>query len=80
MTTVSVEALKANFAHWASKAASGETVYVTRHNRPFVQLTACKEPSVHVGSRVGKGQLTPAVSKGTGGAWRRVLEQDRAER
>lgn len=78
MKNVSIQALKANFAQWAAQAAAGETVQITRHNRPYVQLTGCRPEAVHEGSRVGMA-LEPEPSGSTHGKWRKVLAEDREE-
>lgn len=70
--------LKANFAHWAAKAAAGATVQITRHNRPYVQLAGCTPEAVHEGSRVGMA-LESELNGPTHGKWRKVLAEDREE-
>jgi antitoxin (DNA-binding transcriptional repressor) of toxin-antitoxin stability system len=80
MVSVSIQVLKAQFAHWAAKAVKGEAVQITRHNRPYVMLTGCSSSHVYVGPEVGKRGLRPAIKGGTNGQWRRVLDEDREER
>ena len=77
MHTVSIQSLKTNFAFWAAKAAAGETVQVTRHNREFVRLSGCQAEGVHVGSRVGIEPLKSALQGPTRGKWRKILDDDR---
>jgi antitoxin (DNA-binding transcriptional repressor) of toxin-antitoxin stability system len=78
MRSVSIQALKAGFAAWAGMAAGGETVQITKHNRPYLLLTGCRNAAVHQGSRAG-GELGSALKGPTHGKWRQVLDEDRRE-
>ena len=79
MISVSIQALKSGFAAWAGMAAEGQTVQITKHNRPYLLLTGCKNVAVHHGSRAGIGQLQSALKAPTHGQWRHVLDEDRQE-
>lgn len=79
MISVSIQALKSGFAAWAGMAAGGQTVQITRHNRPYLLLTGCKNAAVHYGSRAGVGELGSALKGPTHGKWRQMLDEDRQE-
>lgn len=79
MESVSIQKLKASFAYWAARAAAGETVQITRHNRAYVQLTGCRPEAVHEGCLVGKELPKPELNGPTRGKWRKVLADDREE-
>ena len=79
MISVSIQALKSCFAAWAATAAQGQAVQITRHNRPYLLLTGCKNQAVHHGSRAGIGQLESALKAPTHGKWRLMLDEDRQE-
>ena len=67
MIRVSIQALKSGFAAWAGMAAQGQTIQITKHNRPYLLLTGCKNAVVHHGSRAGIGQLRSALKAPTHG-------------
>lgn len=79
MISVSIQALKSGFAAWAGMAAGGQTVQITKHNRPYLLLTGCRNAAVHQGSRAGTGELRSALKGPTHGKWRQVLDDDRRE-
>jgi prevent-host-death family protein len=80
MSQISIQDLKANLSRAVAEAEAGDTIIITRHNEPVAALTSVRVPHVHQGSRVGKGQLRPAVRRGTGGRSLEVLLEDRGDR
>lgn len=77
MHTAPMHELKENLSALAEIAASGETVEITKHNKPFIRLTPAAEPGLHIGRNAGKTSLKIAVSKNTAGAYLKVLAADR---
>lgn len=77
MHTAPMQELKENLSALAEKAAQGETIEITKHNKPFIRLTPATADGLHVGSRAGKIALKSAVIKSTGGAFLKVLAADR---
>ena len=77
MKTVGIDELKRRLSELIRQVESGDTVVVTRHNRAVVRLTAAENLPVHQGRRFGTGRLEPAVKSGSGGAYLKVLEEDR---
>jgi len=78
MKTVPLHELKQNLSSLVREAEEGETIIVTRHNRPVVQLgpTVCHH-HLHVGSRVGKPLPKPLRLRATKGKFLAVLQEDR---
>jgi antitoxin (DNA-binding transcriptional repressor) of toxin-antitoxin stability system len=80
MNKVSINDLKKSLAHWTERAAQGDSIEVTRYNRPYVRLVASEEAGLVRGKRVGQGALQSPFSKDvTRGAWWDTLEEDRRE-
>ena len=78
MKVVSIQVLKRNLSKLLAEAAAGARVIITRHRKPVAQLSSAELDSVHVGSRVGRGKLRPALRRaGTGGKYLDVLAEDR---
>lgn len=69
--------LKENLSSLAELAAQGETVEITKHNKPFIRLTPATAPGLHIGRFAGKKPLKVAAAKNTGGAFLKVLASDR---
>lgn len=80
MKKVSIQALKANLSAVIAEVESGTPVVITRHNTPVAQLNAARGLEVHRGARAGRDRLRPALKKGTGGRYLRVLLEDRGNR
>jgi len=72
-----MQELKENLSALAEMAAQGETIEITKHNKPFIRLTPATMPGLHVGRFAGKKPLKSAVSKNTGGKFLKVLVADR---
>lgn len=72
-----MQELKENLSALAEKAARGETVEITKHNKPFIRLVAAKSPGLHIGALAGKRVLQSAVRKNTGGTFLKVILADR---
>ena len=80
MKQISIQDLKAHLSSAVSEAESGHTILITRHNDTVAQLCPARAPSVHRGSRVGSGRLTPALRRGTKGRYLAVVLEDRGDR
>jgi prevent-host-death family protein len=80
MKRISIQALKSQLSALVAEAESGETIVVTRHNKPVAQLGPARHSQVHRGARVGIGRLEPAVKRGTKGRYLTVLTEDRGSR
>lgn len=72
-----MQELKEHLSALAEKAASGEIVEITKHNKPFIRLMPAAEPAMRTGRFVGKKSLKSVVSKNTGGAFLALLQADR---
>lgn len=78
MKTVTVKELKQNLAAYMDIAAQGESVLVTKYNRPYVRLVTQKDQQgLIIGSRVGKASLKPGPKHLHIPQWRRYLDEDR---
>ena len=80
MKSVPIKVLKQELARWTEIASKGETVEITRHNKPFARLGPAWGPEVHIGRHLGRGGLRPAVDKGTNGIALKALMEDREGR
>lgn len=80
MKSVPLKDLKNNLAGFAEMASHGETILITKHNKPYVRLSAANEPDVRVGTRFAKGRLRPCLkSAKTRGQYLRYLLEDRED-
>ncbi len=79
MEYVSLYDLKKYLSKWISAALSGETIVVTRYNKPVVFLNAYSEPALHTGKLVGKQQFDRAATLTNKGAALKFLEEDRSD-
>lgn len=77
MRTAPMQELKENLSTLAEIAANGETVEITKHNKPFIRLTPAVGPGLHIGRNAGKAQIKTVVSKNTAGAYLKALAADR---
>ncbi|AFM12508.1 type II toxin-antitoxin system Phd/YefM family antitoxin [Turneriella parva] len=77
MRIAPMQELKENLATLADIAARGETIEITKHNKPFIRLTPATALGLHIGRSVGKARLKAAVVKNTGGAYLKILAADR---
>ena len=81
MKKVSLYELKRDLSGLVREAAEGEPILITRHERPVATLSSAALEHVHVGSRFGKGKLTPLLRRATRGKYLEALAEDRkAER
>jgi len=80
MKRVSIKDLKSGLSAAIATATEGGVVMITRHNKPVAQLIAPGSPAVRRGHLVGRGALKPALKRGTGGRYLRVLLDDRGGR
>ena len=77
MKRVSLKDLKQNLGTWVEIAHQGNSVEVMKYNRPFVMIVPWNPSELHVGSQVGKIQLTPCLKNATKGKWLEYLDEDR---
>ncbi len=77
MKQVSIQELKATLSSAGAEAEAGATIVITRHGAPVAQLSPAERVHLVSGARVGKGKLSPAVSRSTGGRYLDVLPEDR---
>ena len=77
MQTVSLQELKRRLSEIVAQAAAGDTIVVTKHNRPIAQIGAVGDPHVQVGRLFGKGNLKPLLRNATRGCYLEVLQDDR---
>ena len=77
MDRISIQDLKGRLSAAVAEAERGETITITRHNRPVAKLTSAHALHVHVGSRHGHAALKPAARTKTKGSYLEVLRDDR---
>jgi prevent-host-death family protein len=77
MKQISLQELKRQLSHWIDLARSGETILITKHNKPVAKLTTAVQPGRYIGKRFGKGNLKPLFDNLTKGEALRVLMEDR---
>jgi prevent-host-death family protein len=77
MKQISVQDLKGQLSAAIAEAESGETLVITRHNRPVAKLAPASQPVVHQGKNYGRARLKPALKVGTRGRYLEVLLEDR---
>ena len=80
MKKVAIQDLKAGLSALVAEAEAGETILITRHNAAVARLGPADALHVHRGGRLASGRLTPAVKRGTNGAYLAVLAEDRGDR
>ncbi len=82
MKTLSIRELKAGLSSAVAEVEAGASIIVTRHGAAVAKLVPARSQFVHVGSRVGRGRLTPAVPPGTvpEGRVLEILLEDRGDR
>lgn len=77
MISVSIQELKQRLSELIRKAANGERVLITRHNKPVAYLSSSQLRHLHVGRGIGNAKLRPLLQNATRGAYLRVLQEDR---
>jgi len=80
MKQISIQDLKASLSAAISEAESGNTVVITRHNKPVAKLIPAHPQYLHRGSGVGRGGIRPAFKRGKKIPYLAVLLEDRGER
>jgi prevent-host-death family protein len=78
MNQVSYQHLKQHLSETLDRAEKGESILISRHNRPCAMLIAAGNTGVHVGKQYGQGVLAPAIKSSTGGRYLSALADDRA--
>ena len=79
MKSISIKDLKLFLARYAEEVARGQTIHVTKYNKPFIQITPAAPGGLRLGSRVGKASLKPVAKAATKGYFLKCLEKDRNE-
>lgn len=78
MKSVPLKDLKNHLASFAEMASRGESILVTKHNKPYVRLSGAAEPDVRVGSSFETARLKPCLKNAkTRGRYLRYLLEDR---
>jgi prevent-host-death family protein len=80
MKSLSIRELKAGLSSAVAEVEAGESIVVTRHGEAVAKLVPARSQFVHVGSRVGRVRLTPAVRTAKKGRALEVLFEDRDDR
>jgi prevent-host-death family protein len=80
MKSLSIRELKAGLSSAVAEVEAGESIVVTRHGEAVAKLVPARSQFVHVGSRVGRVRLTPAVRMAKKGRALEVLFEDRDDR
>lgn len=80
MKQISIQDLKAQLSAAVAEAESGETIVITRHNKPVARLGPAGPRHLHRGEAAGTGRLRPAIKRGTNGRYMEVLAEDRGDR
>jgi len=79
MTTISLAEAKAKLSELVERAASGETVCITRRGKPIAQITAAQRPREPI-DVVALKRMTDAMtpqSESAGEFVRRMRDEDR---
>jgi prevent-host-death family protein len=80
MKTISIQDLKSGLSAALSEVTSGKVLVITKHNHPVAQLIPAHHQHVHRGAKVGQGEITPALRRGTKGSYVSTLLEDRSDR
>ncbi len=81
MKKVSIQDLKATLSAAVAEAEAGDTIVITRHNRPVARLSPARVPQRPRGIlRKGPGGLKPALSPARTCRYLAVLLEDRGDR
>ncbi len=63
MKTVSIQELKRSLSSLVAEAAGGERILITRHRRPIASLVPAGTEHLHTGSRFGRAEIKPLLSR-----------------
>jgi prevent-host-death family protein len=79
MTTISLAEAKAKLSELVERAASGETVCITRRGKPIAQITAAKRPREPIDAAALKliTDTMPLQAESAGAFVRRMRDEDR---
>ncbi len=77
MKEISIQDLKARLSVAIAEAESGQTILITRHNRPVARLTSAVLQHTHVGKGRQRSMLKPVLKQATRGRYLNVLLEDR---
>ena len=79
MKSVTLKNLKAHLSEYAEEASKGQTIYITKHQKPYILLTGAKTSTFHVGHQVGLRSLKSISKKASMGLYLKLLKEDREE-
>lgn len=77
MKTVSLQDLKRHLSALVTEAAKGETILITKHDKPIARLDAAGSQYLHVGDLVGTGGIKRLLRNATKGRYLDILLDDR---
>lgn len=77
--TVSIQDLKQHLSALIDEAAQGETILITKHQRPVATLGSARNHQVATGKHFGKRSLTRLLRNATKGRYLDMLAEDRRE-
>ena len=79
MKSISLKLLKQSLSKYTEEAARGETIQITKHNKPFAYLLPAATPFLHAGAQVGRKPLRSIGKLASGGKYLKILKEDRDE-
>lgn len=79
MENVPLKILKARMAYFFELAARGQTLEVTKHNKPYVYVASSASPYLHPGKLVGQTSLSIGKKIHLKKSVSRLLNEDRDE-
>lgn len=79
MEKVPLKELKENLSYWTEKASKGDTIEVTKYNKPYVRLVSSHPPGLTIGSKVGQPLPPSPFKKGLKVDWKKALDEDRGD-
>lgn len=63
MKNITMKNLRQNFASITACVAAGETIVVTKYNKPYFKLRSLADPAVHFGNKHDKNTLVKMKKK-----------------
>jgi prevent-host-death family protein len=80
MKKVPIHEIKGHLSEVVAEAESGQTILITRHNRPVARLGPAGPLHTHAGKSHRGATLRPLLKQGTRGRYLSVLLDDRRGR
>lgn len=59
MKVISIKDFKESLSHWAEIVNQGDSVLVTKHERPYITVSPPVDRTLILGKRVNQGDLLP---------------------